>query len=150
MIRIDIDYACYTKANPICIEDFTETREYIQLKHCNLSGKNIQTHLGYRQYYQQYRMMNLGNGRADLLDNIELTSVENFVMAKDTLQQEGRDIPINRLNETKKMENSYSSSTQIKNGALVYLTKKDMDVPVLFTRLAIWFRFELIRPSSVL
>lgn len=126
--KIDIDYACYTKANPVCIENFTETREYIQLMHCNLSGKNIQIHLGYRQYYQQYRMMNLGNGRADLLDDIELTSVENFVMVKDTLQQEGRDIPINRLNETKKMENSYSSSTQIRNGALVYLTKEDVDV----------------------
>lgn len=126
--RIDIDYGCYTKANPVYIEDFTATREYIQLTHCNLSAKNIQTHLGYRQYYQQYRMMNLGNGRADLLDDIELTSVENFVMVKDLLQQEERDTPINRLNETKQMENSYSSSTQIKNGALVYLTKKDIEI----------------------
>lgn len=126
--RIEIDYGCYIKANPICIEEFAKTREYIQLMYCKLSEKNIQTHLGYRQYYQQYRMMNLGNGRADLLDNIELTSAENFVMVRDTLQQEGRDIPINRLNETKKMENSYTYSTQIKNGALVYLTKKDAHV----------------------
>lgn len=125
--KIDINYACYTKANPICIKDFIETREYIQLMYCNLSEKNIQTHLGYRQYYQQYRIMNLGNGRADLLEDIELTSVENFIMVKDTLQHEGRDVPINRLNETKRMENSYSSSTQIKNGVLVYLTKKDME-----------------------
>lgn len=126
--KIDIDYGCFIKANPICMEDFTETREYIQLMHCGLGAKNIQIHLGYRQYYQQYRIMNLGNGKVDLLDDIELTSVENFIMVKDTLQQEGKDIPINRLNETKKMENSYSSSEQIKNGALVYLTKKDVDV----------------------
>lgn len=125
--KINIDYACYTKANPIYIERFAETREYIQLKYCKLSEKNIQTHLGYEQYYKQYRMMNLGNGREDLLDNIEITSAENFSMVKDILQQEKRDVPLNRLNETKKMENSYSDSIQIKNGALVYLTKEDMD-----------------------
>lgn len=96
--------------------------------HCGLSIQNIHTHLRHKQYYQHYRIMNLGNGREDLLDNIELTSVENFVMAKDLLQHEGRDIPINRLNETKKMENSYSNTTQIKNGALIYLTKKDIDM----------------------
>lgn len=125
--KINIDYACYTKANPIYIERFAETREYIQLKYCKLSEKNIQTHLGYEQYYKQYRMMNLGNGREDLLDNIEITSAENFSMVKDILQQEKRDVPLNRLSETQKMENSYSDSIQIKNGALVYLTKEDMD-----------------------
>ncbi len=126
--KIEVDYSCYIKANPVCVEDYTETREYIQLMHCGLSIQNIHTHLRHKQYYQHYRIMNLGNGREDLLDNIELTSVENFVMAKDLLQHEGRDRPINRLNETKKMENSYSNTTQIKNGALIYLTKKDIDL----------------------
>lgn len=125
--RIDIDYGCYIKANPVCVEDFSETREYIQLNYCELSETNILTYLRHKQYYQQYRMMNLGNGRIDLVDNIELTSVENFGMVKEILQQEYRDIPRNRLNETKKMENSYSNSTQIKYGSLIYLTREDVD-----------------------
>lgn len=125
--KIDIDYGCFVNANPICINEFRGTREFVQLSYCGLSDTNILTHLKYKEYYQQYRMMNLGNGKTDLVDNVELTSVENFVMVKDTLQQEKRDTPINRLSETKKMENSYSSSTQIKNGALIYLTKNDVD-----------------------
>ena len=125
--KIILDYASFIKANPLKSQEFIKTREFRQLQYCELSQKVIEIHLQHKEYYHQYKLLNLGNGNGELLDSIEETSSENFEMTKDDLIYKQKDSPRNRLEETKKCPNSYANNEQIKNGALVYLTKDGID-----------------------
>ena len=87
----------------------------------------MKINLGYRQYYQQYRLMNLENGRVDAMNSIEMTSFENFIQTKDRVQAENIDTPRNRFEETKRCSNSYASTEQIRYGTLIYLTGESID-----------------------
>lgn len=98
-----------------------------QLQYCGLSEPSMKINLGYRQYYQQYRLMNLENGRVDAMNSIEMTSFENFIQTKDRVQAENIDTPRNRFEETKRCSNSYASTEQIRYGTLIYLTGESID-----------------------
>lgn len=125
--KIILDYASFIKANPLKSQEFIKTREFRQLQYCELSQKVIEIHLQHKEYYHQYKLLNLGNGNGELLDSIEETSSENFEMTKDDLIYKQKDSPRNRLEETKKCPNSYANNEQLKNGALVYLTKDGIE-----------------------
>lgn len=130
--KIELSYPNYIKTNPIRMNELVGTREYKQLQYCGLLESALKLNLGYRQYYQQYRLMNLENGKVENMDNIEITSFENFIQTKDKVQADNNDTPRNRFEETKKCSNSYASTEQIRYGALIYLTgeniEKDMKI----------------------
>lgn len=125
--KIELNYPNFIKSNPVYMNELIDTREYKQLQYCRLSEASMKINLGYKQYYQQYRLMNLENGRVDAMNNMELTSFENFIQAKDKVQAENIDTPRNRFDETKRYSNSYVSSEQIRYGALIYLTGENID-----------------------
>lgn len=125
--KIELSYPNFIKRNPICMNELVGTREYKQLQYCGLSEPSMKINLGYRQYYQQYRLMNLENGRVDNMDNVEMTSFENFIQTKDRVQAYNIDTPRNRFEETKKCSNSYALTEQIRYGALIYLTGERVD-----------------------
>ena len=125
--KIELNYPNFIKSNPVYMSELIDTREYKQLQYCRLSEASMKINLGYKQYYQQYRLMNLENGRVDAMNNMELTSFENFIQAKDKVQAENIDTPRNRFDETKRCSNSYASTEQIRYGALIYLTGENID-----------------------
>ncbi len=125
--KIELNYPNFIKSNPVYMNELIGTREYKQLQYCGLSEPSMKINLGYRQYYQQYRLMNLENGRVDAMNNMEMTSFENFIQTKDRVQAENMDTPRNRFEGTKRCSNSYASSEQIRYGALIYLTGENID-----------------------
>jgi len=125
--KIELNYPNFIKSNPVYMNELIGTREYKQLQYCGLSEPSMKINLGYRQYYQQYRLMNLENGRVDAMNSIEMTSFENFIQTKDRVQAENIDTPRNRFEETKRCSNSYASTEQIRYGTLIYLTGESID-----------------------
>lgn len=125
--KIELNYPNFIKSNPVYMNELIGTREYKQLQYCGLSEPSMKINLGYRQYYQQYRLMNLENGRVDAMNSMEMTSFENFIQTKDRVQAENIDTPRNRFEETKRCSNSYASTEQIRYGTLIYLTGESID-----------------------
>ena len=126
-VELNLDYGNYINSNPIFYHDFIGKREYKQLEFCELSHKNMLNHLRYKEYYQYYRLHNMANNKVDLLNNIEQTSSDNFEKVKDFLKHNNQDTPYNRLNETESKINLYAKTDQIRDGALIYLTKDEID-----------------------
>lgn len=124
-----ISYSSFKNNNTIDWEDLEviNSRECIQLNECNLSRKNIETHLMYKIYYESLKCSYMENNRVRKIDEIEDTTYENYEFSKVILEQNNKDTPINRLIEVKCKPNSYAHNEQIKYGAAIYLTRADIE-----------------------
>lgn len=103
------------------------SREYRQLKKCGLQNDRVKTHLIYKLYYEDIKFHYLDNNRLLLVNDIELTSYENFITVKEQLISENNDSPNKRLCETKRCANTYVINDQSKWGSYISLTKESTD-----------------------
>lgn len=122
-------YADFKKINPIDLDEsrISTSREFVQLKACNLSEPVIKRHLSYGLYYHATAIKYLENNRMKKVEDILETTFENFEDAKLDLQNQSKDTPYNRLSTTKDKSNSNADNEQIKFGSAIYLTKDDID-----------------------
>ncbi len=121
-------YADFKKLHPIDFNDLkiAESREYKQLLSCKLNKVLLEQHLGYGVYYKDLRFRYMETNKLGIIENIEQTTYENFEGVKFTLQRDDKDEPYNRLDGTKKLENSYALNEQIRYGSCIYLTKDEI------------------------
>lgn len=121
-------YADFKKLHPIDFNDLkiAESREYKQLLSCKLNKVLLEQHLGYGVYYKDLRFRYMETNKLGIIENIEQTTYENFEGVKFTLQRNDKDEPYNRLDGTKKLENSYALNEQIRYGSCIYLTKDEI------------------------
>lgn len=124
----DITTPCYSdfkRINAIDLKDskFASSREYHQLKFCELPDNLIKQNLLYGMYYQATSLKYMENDRASRINDIEEVTFENFESIKFSLKKQNQDLPYNRLEETKKQPNSFAENEQIRFGSSIYLTK---------------------------
>ena len=116
-----------------CIEldindkSISNTREYAQLKECELPPRNIKNHIVYMLYYGRFRLLNVERNNVEKIEVIEDTTYDNFFMAKQKLKKFQEDSPFLRLDETKNRSNNYTHNEQLKWGSAIYLTKDKTD-----------------------
>ena len=127
--QVILNYSMFKSSNTINWEDLeiSNSRECIQLNACNLPKQNIEQHLMYKLYYESLRCSYMENNKVQRIDDMENTTYENYDFLRLVLQQESRDTPLNRLNDTKKCSNSYTPNEQIKYGVAIYLTRDDIE-----------------------
>lgn len=120
-------YSEFKKLNKVDFKDLqlVNSREYKQLVACELPEKLIETHMQYRDYYQNVRLGYIDTGKIERIRDIEETTHENFEAVKFVLQKEGKDRPYRRLDETNKSTNSHADIDQIKYGSGIYLTRSE-------------------------
>ncbi|SDQ27008.1 hypothetical protein [Virgibacillus salinus] len=126
-------YADFKKLHTIDFNDLevANSREYKQLLACKMPSFLVEQHLGVCSYYENLRYLYMESNKLGKIKDIEETTYENFETAKFQLQMNKRDIPYNRLEETKRLSNSYADSEQIRFGSGIYLTKdgiKDIQI----------------------
>ncbi|MCP3028768.1 hypothetical protein [Halobacillus sp. A5] len=122
-------YADFKKIHTVNFEDLkiAQSREFKQLKACELPDFLLKQHLGYCAYYESLRYSYMESNKLSKIENIEETTYENFESAKHNLKRRNKDHPYNRLDETKKLSNSYADSEQIRYGSGIYLTKDEIE-----------------------
>jgi len=123
------DYTVFRKINKINLSDqiIINSREYKQLSACNLMLKRIEEHLIYQQYYKSVRYRYLEDNKVSVVENIERTTYDNFCDAKEYLEQNNKDTPINRLSRTKDKDNCYASNNQTRYGSCIHLTMESIE-----------------------
>lgn len=128
--QIILSYSMFKSNNSIDWADLeiVNSRECIQLNACNLSRQNVEQHLMYKLYYEFLKCSYMENNKVQRIDDIENTTYENYDFLKVVLQEENRDTPLNRLNDTKKSTNSYAPNEQVKYGAAIHLTRDDIEI----------------------
>lgn len=123
--EIDLDYSEFKENNPVDLEglSITSSRQYKQLLTCEFSnGLVVKDYLTKSMYYKQYRYLNMERNKTRPIDDIEITTHENFELIKDRLKYKKEDTPRKRLERTIEEENSYAKNTQIKHGVCIHLT----------------------------
>lgn len=120
-------YSEFSALSEVDIEklEIAKSREYIQLLTCNMPQTLLERHLLYGMYYKNIRYKYLELNKQGIVRDIEQTTYENFEDAKYKLQCIGKDEPYNRLDETKKLTNTYTKNEQIKYGSGIYLSRED-------------------------
>jgi hypothetical protein len=120
-------YSDFKKINVIDLKDsrLASSREYIQLKSCDLPDNLIKQNLLYGMYYHATSLKYMENNRTSRIDDIEETTFESFDRVKFNLKKQNEDSPYNRLEETKKQPNSFAENEQIRFGSSIHLTKED-------------------------
>lgn len=121
-------YSDFVRNNKIqCFsKEIIDSREYKQLKFCNLNDNLIRQNLMDEHYYQKTRLNYLEMCNSNIVNDIEQLTYDNFNEVKFDLQQNKQDTPYKRLKGTKEKENSYAQNTNIKKGACIYLTRNDI------------------------
>lgn len=120
-------YSDFKKINDIDFEslDVASSREYLQLKSCNLSIPIIRRHLIEKGYYQHIRFGYMETNKKTQIEDIEETAYGNFENAKIKLQVANTDTPIGRLTQTIDAPNSYAVNDQVRHGASIFLTRAE-------------------------
>lgn len=108
-------------------ESISDTREYIQLKECELSPRILKSHIVYMLYYGRFKWLNMERNKLGKIEVIEETTYDNFFMAKQKLIKNQKDSPFSRLDETKNRSNNHTENEQLKWGSAIYLTKDKTD-----------------------
>lgn len=123
------DYVSFKKSCSIDTSNLkiSNSREFKQLKLCGLPLTLIEQHLIHCLYYNHFRFISREMNKIIKVENIEETAFENYLLVKYLLEQETRDTPYNRLEGTKNKDNSYADNEQIKYGAVIYLTKDEIE-----------------------
>lgn len=121
-------YSEFKKVNDIDLNDSEvgKTREYKQLVHCELPDNLIKKQLLYGIYYKETALQYMENNRPNRVENILLTTKENFDDIKFRLERIFEDTPVNRLDKTQQCTNSYADNEQIKYGSAIYLTNDEV------------------------
>lgn len=121
------NYSEFKKLNKINFSDLKvyNSREYKQLKACELEQKTIERNLQYENYYKNMTYQYLELNKTGTIENIEETTFDNFEDIKFELQCNGDDQPQRRLMEIKKKSNTYVVNEQIKYGSEIYLTRDE-------------------------
>lgn len=122
-------YSDFKKVHKVDFDDLkvAASRECKQLVACGLSQQLIKMHLGYNAYYENLRYLYMESNKASKIEDIEMTTFENFEDVKFKLISDVKDTPFNRLDETKKRSNTYSDNEQIRYGSSIYLTKNEIE-----------------------
>lgn len=117
-------YSNFKSINKIKLHDsqLSNSREYMQLRSCELSDQLINQQLLYCMYYYETSLMYMENNRVNKIEDIEETTFENFERAKFHLQNNGIDTPYNRLELTQGHNNSFAQNDPIKYGSSIHLT----------------------------
>ena len=113
--------------------DIIASRQYIQLKKCNLPEQMIKEHLIFESYYNSFKLRTLENLKLNTINDIEETTHYNFESVKAYLIANNNDQPINRLYNTINSENSYAPNIQTKSGSAIHLTKAETDESLLIS-----------------
>lgn len=118
------DYLNYTKnqEEKVNIEKLKTTREYKQLKGCEIGRQLISSYLLKKIYYFDYKKQMLIYEKQDNIEFIEQEAYHNFLMCKAVLIQNNKDIPINRLNETLDKKIPDEVNMYVRKGAYISLT----------------------------
>lgn len=118
---IDFKQSC----NELDIHDksISSTREYVQLKECELPPRILKAHIVYMLYYGRFKLLNMERNKIEKIEVIEETTYDNFFMAKQILIKNQKDSPLLRLDETKNRSNNHAENEQLKWGSAIYLTK---------------------------
>lgn len=122
-------YTDFKKVHPIDLTEdrITKSREYLQLKACNLTEEMIIKHLSYGLYYYETALKYYANNRRNKVEDILETAFSNYEDAKYELIISNNDTPFYRLKTTKEKDNSNAENEQIRFGAAIYLTKEEID-----------------------
>lgn len=122
--HVEPSYSSFKKANPIDLQNshIKNTRQYRQLLACNLHPDLLLSQLSYELYYKVARDNYLDIQNIQQIEDIELTTFDNFSTIKFELARSGSDSPCNRLIKTQEKGNSYAANDQIKYGSSIYLT----------------------------
>lgn len=128
-------YSVFKKSNKLDINcsDIISSRQYIQLKKCNLSDQMIKEYLIFESYYNSFKLRTLENLKLNTINDIEETTHYNFESVKAYLIANNNDQPINRLYNTIKSVNSYAPNDQTKSGSAIHLTKAETDESLLIS-----------------
>lgn len=128
-------YSVFKKSNKLDINcsDIIASRQYIQLKKCNLSDQMIKEYLIFESYYNSFKLRTLENLKLNTINDIEETTHYNFESVKAYLIANNNDQPINRLYNTINSENSYAPNNQTKSGSAIHLTKAETDESLLIS-----------------
>ncbi len=120
-------YSDFKRINKVDLKDskLAVSREYIQLKSCNLPDNLIKQNLLYGMYYYATSLKYMENDRISRIDDIEETTFESFERIKFNLKTQNNDSPYNRLEATKSQPNSFANNEQIRFGSSIYLTKEN-------------------------
>ncbi|KRN57777.1 hypothetical protein [Carnobacterium divergens] len=123
--RISLSYSEFKRNHSIDLNELAiaKSREYQQLLHCEMPKALLTDFLTKRLYYGQYRALNIECNTIQPINDIEVTTHENFVLATEQLKYDGNDTPRQRLNNTINLENSYAENVQIRHGVCVHMTK---------------------------
>lgn len=107
--------------------DIAKSRQYLQLTKCSIGEQAIKEQLIFEEYYNSYKLRCLEDLKQNKIDDIEITTYDNFDSVKSNLQANKRDNPNNRLMGTQERANSYAPNDQIRSGSAIHLTKADTD-----------------------
>lgn len=121
-------YTNFKKVNSIDLgnSELSSSREFKQLKACELPDYLLKQYLLYGMYYYETTLKYMENNRLNKIKDIEETTFEGFQNVKFNLMKSKNDTPYNRLEETQKYPNSHAQNDQIRYGASIHLTKDDI------------------------
>lgn len=127
--EIEIAYPEFKKKTSIDLKTKTiqESREYKQLTHCELSDVRLKNHLIHSYYYGQYRKLNLESNKPSIIEDIEITTRENYDEVVDNLIFLNKDTPRERLTKTVAAKNENTNKAEIRKGACIYLTRTNAE-----------------------
>lgn len=143
--KLGLNYALFRKGITTDLSDpeVINSREYLQLKACYPEPSKlnrIEKHLVRKQYYEQYRYMQLRNLELPHIERIEELTYDFYEDALDELQSNANgDQPLNRLNNTKKRNsnneelNGILGAKELNDGVCIYLTKSNIDKELLIS-----------------
>lgn len=120
----EIDYNMFCEKNFISLRDegVKLSREYVQLKLCNLNESVIINRLKDELYYLDFRSYWLERNKTIKIRNIENSAVSNF---EDTcIEVKNNDLPIERYSATIKKEISNTNNKMQSNGVYISLTNE--------------------------
>lgn len=118
-----VSYAEHKKNNHIDLQKIENLREVKQLKYCKLDDSGIIRRISRCNYYQDYIYQLKYQARISQIDDIEMTTFENFEDIKEKLIRYRKDEPYERLTQTEDKENAACPNEHIRKGACIYLTK---------------------------
>ena len=122
--EIDYNIFCEKKSISLGDEKVKSSREYVQLKHCNLNESVIINRLKDELYYLDFRSYWLERNKTIKISNIENSAVSNFEDA--CIEVRNNNLPIERYSATIKKEISNTNNKMQSNGVYIALTN-DID-----------------------
>ncbi len=122
--EIDYDMFCEKKSVSLRDERVNSSREYIQLKHCNLNESFIINRLKDELYYLDFKSYWLERNKTTRIHNIETSAISNFEDA--CIEVRNNDTPLERYSATIRKEISNTNNKRQSNGVYISLTNESV------------------------